>query len=84
MSEVTVVRVPSIWSCKVSNGLWVNLAHARKLSLTTRNGVQVARIFWDDGKYDTFTQEQATALLEAWERAHNMQRDINEGDRSSE
>ena len=83
MSEITVVRVPSVWSCKLSRGLWLNLAHARKLSVSTYNNSLTARIFWADGKYDTFGEKDAQTLIDAWERAHNMQRDINEGDRDS-
>ena len=76
MSEITVVRVPSVWSAKIPGGLWLNLAHARKLKIGTYQGLPTARIFWQDGSNDTFSGEKADALIDAWERAHNVQRDV--------
>lgn len=77
MSEITVVQVPSLWTVKIPNGPWLNLAHARKMTMWKDSSQTVARIFWFDSGYDTFSGYKAEALISAWEQAHALQYDVD-------
>ena len=76
MSEISIVRVPSVWSCKLPSNDWVNLAHIRQMEVFTHTWIPYAIITWDNGDKHIFQGEDANVLMDAWERAHNMQRDV--------
>ena len=84
MSGITVVRVPSIWSCKLPGGRWLNLIHIREMKVWDANKMLTILVVWENGNTDVFLDEEAEALLDAWEKAYEQQRDTDEGDRSGE
>ncbi|NER36207.1 MAG: hypothetical protein F6J93_19855 [Oscillatoria sp. SIO1A7] len=84
MSQVSIVRVPAVWSCKLHSNQWLNLAHIRHMEVFPQSWIPYVTVTWDNGNRQIFEGEDANILIDAWEQAHKMQRDTNEGDRGSE
>ena len=68
----TIIKVPSVYSCKIPSGEWLNLALMRRLQYEVTESLQVVRVTWENGDKNRFTGEDAIALLTAWEEAHKI------------
>jgi hypothetical protein len=67
----TIIKVPAVFSCKLPNQKWLNLARVRTLEYE-ENERPLVRVTWDNGDRQFYAGEEATALLAAWEEAHKL------------
>lgn len=64
-----IIRVPSVFACKIPGGEWINLAEIRRLQLDHDQEVPVLRVTWANGESFVYRGIQASAILAAWETA---------------
>jgi len=70
MPEQPIIKIPSIWSCKISTG-WINLAQCRKIEpCCAPNEPIYALVTWNRGELELFVGENAIAIIQAWREAH--------------
>lgn|GEM_PF-1646658 len=70
MAENPIIKIPSIWSCKISSG-WLNLAQCRKIEpCSAPEEPLCALITWNKGEEELFTGENAIAIIQSWREAH--------------
>ncbi|BBD60613.1 hypothetical protein NIES2109_34120 [Nostoc sp. HK-01] len=62
-----IISVPTIFSCKLPSGGWVNLAQIRQIEIDPPTGVVITT--WVNGEKQRFDGENATAILQTWEQA---------------
>lgn len=78
---MVIVQVPAIFSCKLTGGVWINLASARVIQFIDLNTTHpIALVNWTKHETSHFYDEDALAIHEAWMEAHNRfnKREINE------
>ena len=71
MSRTTAIpiRIPTIWSCKVSFG-WLNLADVRKIQpASDTKGRRTILITWNSDKEEVFIGDDAETIMHSWLQA---------------
>jgi hypothetical protein len=68
----TIIKVPSVYTCKIPSGEWLNLALVRRLQHDDIDGTPLVIITWENGDKNRFTGPDAKAILTAWEEAHKI------------
>lgn len=71
-----IIQVPSVFSCKLPGGEWLNLALIRRLQLKS-NPFAVA-VTWTNGDICEYRGDKAVALLDAWEEARCIDKSSEE------
>jgi hypothetical protein len=71
--DIITISVPSVFSCYTPKSGWLNLALARQFEYVEATGDEpvTAYITWSNGSRQRFTAEDATAINQAWQQAHN-------------
>jgi hypothetical protein len=72
----TIIKVPSVFTCKLPCGEWLNLALVRRVQYDNLTGKPVAIITWDNGDGQYYEGENAIALVTAWEEAHKSTQEL--------
>lgn len=62
-----IISIPSIYSLKLPNGEWLNLALVRRLQF--ESDPPVAIVTWANGDSQVYNDDQALAIAQAWEEA---------------
>ncbi|MCC5641333.1 hypothetical protein LC593_37175, partial [Nostoc sp. CHAB 5844] len=62
-----IISVPTIFSCKLPDGGWINLAQIRQLEPDPPTGKVV--VTWLNGEKQLFEDENANAILQTWQEA---------------
>lgn len=62
-----IVSIPSIYSLKLPNGEWLNLALVRRLQFESEPPVAI--LTWSNGDSQLYNGDQALAIVQAWEEA---------------
>ena len=62
-----IIKVPSVYSCKLPNGEWLNLALVRRLQFESDPAVAI--VTWANGDSQVYNDDQALAIFQAWEEA---------------
>lgn len=62
-----IIKVPSVFSLKLPDGEWLNLALVRRLQFELQPPVAI--ITWSNGDFQVYNGDQALAIVEAWEQA---------------
>lgn len=65
-----IIQVPSVFSCKLPDGEWLNLALIRQLELKS-DPLRIT-ITWANGDVQEFKGSKAIAILQAWEEAEGI------------
>lgn len=60
-----IIKVPSIYSCKLPGGEWLNLALVRRLEFELNPPVAI--VTWSNGDSQVYNDAQALAIVQAWE-----------------
>lgn len=60
------INSPSIYSCKLPNGKWLNLSLAYQLEIEEDSII----LHWINKETSVYQGEQAQAVINAWEEAH--------------
>ncbi|OCQ98973.1 hypothetical protein BCD64_23325 [Nostoc sp. MBR 210] len=61
-----IISVPTIYSCHLPSGGWLNLALVRQLEIDDG----IARITWSNGNVQNFQfSEDVDAIAQAWQQA---------------
>jgi hypothetical protein len=68
----TIIKVPSVYTCKIPSGEWLNLALVRRLQYDEVNDTTLVILTWENGDKNRFTGPDAKAILTAWEEAHRI------------
>lgn len=63
-----IIRVPSVFSCKLPGGEWINFDRVRSMKIVASNLPQIALI-WDNGDVNFYAGQEAFFILEAWNEA---------------
>lgn len=66
-----IIKVPSVFSCKLPNGEWLNLALIRRLQLEL-DPSPILVLTWENGDSQTYRGDKALAIVEAWEEAQTI------------
>jgi hypothetical protein len=62
-----IISVPTIFSCPLPSGGWLNLALVRQLEIDDG----IARVTWSNGNVQNFQfSEDVDAITQAWQQAH--------------
>ena len=56
-----IIQVPSVFTCKLPGGRWLNLAQARSI----QEEPTMVLVTWSNGNQEIFRGHQARAILEA-------------------
>lgn len=62
----TIIKVPSVYTVKLPQGEWINLALVRRCQVEL-DPVPVVVLTWENGQTQVLRGEKAIALLEALE-----------------
>ncbi len=65
-----IIQVPSVFTCKLPGGEWLNLAQIR--SIQTEEYPLLIAVIWANGDRSFYRNHQANALLEAWAEAKGV------------
>lgn len=65
-----IIQVPSVFSCKLPGGEWLNLALIRRLQL--KSDPFAIAVTWANGDSQEYRGDKAVALLNAWEEARTI------------
>jgi hypothetical protein len=60
------INSPSIYSCKLPKGRWLNLALAYQLEVREEQAI----LYWINKEISIYNDEEAQVIIEAWEEAH--------------
>jgi len=74
LSSMQIISVPTVFTCKTPGSGWINLAQVRQLQFSPAGDAfkeDLVVITWVNGDSQPFTGEDATAILQVWEYAHN-------------
>lgn len=79
MSIITI-SVPSVFSCYTPNSGWLNLAEARQFQYIQGADDLPPRAYitWSNGDHQPFEAEDAQAINQAWQEAHNRFKSFSE------
>lgn len=79
MSIITI-SVPSVFSCYTPNSGWLNLANVRQFEYFQASDdlPATACITWLNGEKQVFGAEDAEAINQAWQEAHNRFKSFSE------
>lgn len=72
-----IIQVPSVFSCKLPGGEWLNLALIRRLQL--KSDPFAVAVTWANGDSQEYRGDKAAALLEAWEEAKSIDKSAELG-----
>lgn len=64
--SLVFINSPSIYSCKLPNGTWLNLSLAYQLEIEEDSII----LHWVNKETSVYQGEQAQAVITAWEEAH--------------
>lgn len=65
-----IIQVPSVFTCKLPGGEWLNLAQVRSIQI--ENTPLLVMVIWSNGDRSFYRHLQAKALLEAWAEAKGV------------
>jgi hypothetical protein len=60
------IKSPSIYSCKLPKGTWLNLALAYQLEVREEQAI----LYWINKEISIYNDEEAQVIIKAWEEAH--------------
>jgi hypothetical protein len=66
-----IIKVTCVFSCKLPNGEWLNLALIRRLQLEL-DPSPILVLTWENGDSQTYRGDKALAIVEAWEEAQTI------------
>lgn len=61
------IKVPSVYSCKLPGGEWINLAQYRQIK--PGDSPDKIVVVWETGEFDTYFGAKAVAILAALREA---------------
>ncbi len=65
-----IIQVPSVFTCKLPGGEWLNLAQIRSLEI--EDNPLTVLVTWSSGGHQVYRGVQAFALIEAWAEAKGV------------
>ena len=65
-----IIQVPSVFTCKLPGGEWLNLAQIRSIQI--EDSPLLVRVVWANGDNSFYRGKYAVALLEAWGEAKGV------------
>lgn len=71
-----IIQVPSVFTCKLPGGEWLNLAQIRALQI--EETPLLVMVIWTNGDHSFYRGVSARALLEAWAEAKGVDKSLVE------
>lgn len=64
-----IINSPSLYTIKLPNQSWVNLALIRQIQYNDLGYIAIALVTWSNGERQTFHRDDAKALINGWNEA---------------